>query len=260
MDAWQFGVTFVGCSIAAGILGMIAVRAVVRWSTLKHHHGVVGGMMPVIGTLYAVLLGLVIVETQHTHQEARMMAATEANAAADIFRVAYALPDDQRRKLHKLLSDYVNIVITDEWNSAENGAFNEHTDATLTQIWWNVIDSNPKTIRDQINYEDILNQLQKLCDSRRYRFVVGKHGISQVLWGVLVAGGFLTVIFTFFFGVERLSNQIILTTLFTLLLALNVMLVALFSNPYKGELKVKPEAFVYNQQVFQKLLTARPDN
>src|SRR6516165_10515496 len=153
MDAWRFGFVFVGGSVLVGILGMILVRSIVRWSALKHHHGVAGGMMPVIGTLYAVLLGLVIVETQHTYQQARMMAATEANAAADIFRVAYALPNEQRRNLHKLLSEYVNTVINDEWNSAEKGSFNEHTDSTLAQLWWTVIDFNPKTLRDQSNYQ-----------------------------------------------------------------------------------------------------------
>ena len=239
---------------------MIAVRAAVSWTSLRHHHGVAGGLMPVIGTLYAVLLGLVIVETQHTYQDARMMAANEANALADTFRVAYALPSEQRRRLHKLLSEYVSIVIDDEWNSAENGAFNAHTDITLTNMWWTVVDFEPKSLRDQTNYQDILDLLQKLSDSRRYRFVIARHGISPVLWGVLLAGGVLTVAFTFFYGVERLAHQIAMTALFTLLLALNVLLVALYSNPYKGELKVKPEAFTYNQQIFQKLLTARPDN
>ena len=98
-----------------------------------------------------------------------------------------------------------------------------------------------------------LTVLAQLADSRRFRIVTAMSGVSPVLWCVLVAGATLTVVFTFFFACDSLKNQIIMTVFLSVALALNLLLVILYGNPYKGDFKVQPVGFKYNQKVFKEV-------
>ncbi len=79
------------------------------------------------------------------------------------------------------------------------------------------------------------------------------------MWGVLIAGGCLTVLFTYLFEVENAKAQVFMTALVALALSLNVLLVALFSNPYKGYMKISSYPFQYDLKVMDELLQLRPD-
>lgn len=58
MHAFLVGAIVVGGSIALSVLGMWLVRLKFKPTSLKEHHEVAGYLLSIIGTLYAVLLGL----------------------------------------------------------------------------------------------------------------------------------------------------------------------------------------------------------
>jgi ABC-type Mn2+/Zn2+ transport system permease subunit len=101
--------------------------------------------------------------------------------------------------------------------------------------------------------------MQRLADGRRYRLQVAKSGMPPIMWGVLIAGGGLTVLFTYLFEVENAKAQILMTSLVTLALSLNIVLVVLLSNPYKGHVSLSSAPFSYDLQVIGDLLKLRPD-
>lgn len=69
-----------------------------------------------IGTLYAVLLGLIVVDGQSKYQQAKLMTETEANGVVDMFHLAYAFPAAPRKIIRDNLMAYTDIVIDKEWN------------------------------------------------------------------------------------------------------------------------------------------------
>lgn len=83
--------------------------------------------------------------------------------------------------------------------------------------------------------------------------------MPSVLWGVLIGGGALTVLFTYLFEVEDARAHVTMTALVALALSLNLLLIALFSNPYKGHLRISNYPFQYDQEVILQLLKTRPD-
>src|SRR5262249_32314689 len=103
----------------------------------------------------------------------------------------------------------------------------------------------------QAIYSSMLTQFGQVADSRRFRVVTSHGSVSPVLWAVLIAGGALTIVFTYFFAVESLKAQALMTILVAVTISLNVMLVGLFSNPYRGNLRIQPSGFMYDQKMFQ---------
>lgn len=254
MDIWIFGLSIVGGAILFSALGVWFARRVSKEGRLKRHHEVAGYMLSIVGTLYSVLLGLVVVDTQAKYQEARTMTQNEADSALDLFHLAYTAPKDVRTKLHRQLKDYMQIMIDDEWPSVlRRGTFDESAKKPFREIWWTLTQYEPQTGREQNAYQNLLDEMEEFADGRRYRLIVSQQGLPAVMWGVLIAGGALTVLFTYLFEVEDAKAQVLMTALVTLALSLNLLLVALFNNPYKGYMRISSRPFFYDLKVMNEL-------
>lgn len=258
LDAWIFGIMVVGGAVLCTSLGVVLVRKNVSGGFLRRNHEVAGYLLSIVGTLYSVLLGLIVVDTQTKYQTAKAMTQQEADSCLDLFHVAYTMPDDVRMKLHRHLEEYLRIVDEQEWDSiAQKGVFDESAKFVFRDIWWTIVDYEPQTTRGIEAYSKLLDIMQDLTDGRRYRIQFSKVGMPEVMWGVVIGGGFLTVLFTYLFEVEDAKAQIFMTGLVALALSLNVLLIALFSNPYKGYMRLNSYAFEYDRNVMMQLEKSR---
>ncbi len=259
-DAWIFGILMVAGAVLVATAGALAVRKAVAAGTLKSNHEVAGYLLSVVGTLYSVLLGLIVVDTQSKYQEARAMSQQEADSCLDMFHLAYAMPLKERTQLHKELMEYLDVLVAKEWNSrSSEGSFKDFAKTPFREIWWSLTDYEPQTNKEQSTYEQLLDEMQKLSDGRRYRMQISKAALPPVMWGVLIAGAALTVFFTYLFEVENTKAQVLMTALVALSLALNILLVALFNNPYKGYMRIQAYPFEYDRRVMHELLEIRAD-
>jgi hypothetical protein len=75
------------------------------------------------------------------------------------------------------------------------------------------------------------------------------------MWLVLIVGGVFTIIFTYFFGVEKIRVQALMTLLVAMTLSLNVYLVFVFGNPMSTDLGVKPGPFQLDLLIFDSFQT-----
>ncbi|MBX9950729.1 MAG: DUF4239 domain-containing protein [Candidatus Obscuribacterales bacterium] len=259
-DAWIFGVIMVVGAVLVASAGALAVRRAVAVGTLKSNHEVAGYLLSVVGTLYSVLLGLIVVDTQGKYQEARAMSQQEADSCLDMFHLAYGLPSKERIMLHHKLQEYLDVLVAQEWEShTSEGSFVDFAKTPFRDIWWELTDFEPQTNKEQSVYEQLLDEMQKLSDGRRYRMQISKTSLPPVMWGVLIAGATLTVFFTYLFEVENTKAQVLMTALVALSLALNILLVALFNNPYKGYMRIQAYQFEYDRKVMSELLKIRAD-
>jgi hypothetical protein len=250
MNAVVFGSILVIGSALLSLAGMLLVRKVFPAKTLREHHEVAGYMLSVIGTLYAVLLGLVIVDVQSKYQQAKIVAEGEANAVADLFHLSRGCGLKLQQNVQSDLIQYVDLVI-EEWGQPMELTNSKGSIVPLHRVWEQVIQYEPVTNKEQAIYGCMLSQMAQMADSRRFRVVTGAGSVSPVLWAVLIAGGALTVMFTYFFTVESVKAHSLMTVFVTVCISLNVMLVGLFANPYRGDMRIQPAGFLYDQKMFQ---------
>ncbi len=254
LEAWIFGIVVVGGAVLFASLGVILVRRHVSSGFLRRNHEVAGYLLSIVGTLYSVLLGLIVVDTQTKYQTAKQMTQQEADSCLDLFHVSFTMPDDVREQLQHHLQEYLRIVDEDEWDSITKGeAFDEAAKYEFRNVWWTLVEYEPKTQRGIESYSKMLDIMQDLADGRRYRIQFSKTGLPEIMWGVVITGGLLTVLFTYLFEVESAKAQIFMTGLVALSLSLNVLLIALFSNPYRGYMRIPSYAFKYDRKVMFEL-------
>ena len=73
--------------------------------------------------MYAVILGLIVVDAMGKFQEARQTTERESNALADIILLSNQLPPEQRTRVQTLALAYVDRVLEDEWPILDHGQF-----------------------------------------------------------------------------------------------------------------------------------------
>ncbi len=252
---WLIALIVVGGSTALAVGGMLLVRKKVSIESLTSYHEVAGYLLSVIGTLYAVLLGFVVVDAMNGVQDARWAVEEEANAVANVFLCAEAMKPADRDHIQELCQKYVRLVIDDEWKEMSNDKFSRLAFDTSWKLWKNIIQLKPQGESEVAIQQSMITEMSRLGDHRRARLLRAKHGVAPVMWVVLIIGGIFNIVFTYFFAVKNVKVQILMTLLVTMTLALNLLLVVFFGSPFKGEMPVQPEAFKLDQKIFEAFLS-----
>lgn len=245
------GVAIIISGIVAAILLVAAVRKIFAKDILRQAHDITGNLLSVVGTLYAVLLGLVVVDALVRFEHAIDVVQKESNALADIFLLAERLPDTERGLLRTACKTYAHQVVEDEWPLMATGHASMAARKTAFELTRSLDTFEPKTEAEKVVYPMILEQIRGLWDYRRERVGTAEFGIPAVEWFVLIVGGAVTILFAGLFRAESVSLQRFLTALAALLIGLNLYLVSLFGYPFSGELTVSSRPFQVDIAIFE---------
>lgn len=250
ISGYFFGLILVLLTTVLSIAGLLIVRRMVGVDTLTGWHDVAGYLLSVVGTMYAVLLGLIVVDALSKFQAARVTTEMEANNLADVFLLAEKMPNPYRENVQKLCIAYTDAVIDRDWPAMEQQKNSFQARHLAIKLVRTIEEFDPVSEREKALYPALVQEGLSLWDNRRARIITATNGIPAVEWFVVIAGGVVTTIFTYFFGLNSLKSQLVMTALVAVLISLNVYLVLLFGYPYAGDLKVMPEAFEVDRTIF----------
>src|ERR671921_2614871 len=202
-----FGVLVVIGVCLAAVAGLELVQRLVPAQKRQEHNDVAGFLYAVVGVVYAVLLALLVIAVWEQYQSALETVESEADTVADIAWPAHSLPETERYQLQEHARSYAQEVVDQEWPLMEQGIEGQRG----TPEGWNLIDHiratlqgfEPSTEAEQNLHAEGLDQIDRLGDDRRIRFVAAEEGIPGVLWAVLVFGAVVAVGFTYLFGFQN---------------------------------------------------------
>lgn len=254
VDTYTNSIVVFALGVALSVVGLIWVRQKVHIDALVENHEVGGYILSVVGTMYAVLLGLVVVDAMTRFQEARTVVEAEANSLADVFVLSRRFPDDKRKKIQNLCLGYVTEVVQVEWHLMDNFEKSVKARRMVFDLMHEVIDFEPVTESQKAVYPIAVQSVCTLWDNRRARTNISDNGMPIEEWVVLVLGAVVCTGFGYFFGLKNLKAQIIMTGLCSTLIALNLFLVLMFGYPFSGDMHISPDALVVDKQIFERFL------
>lgn len=260
IDSYLDGAILVIAVAILSVAGLLIVRKYFDSEKLKSHHEVGGYLLSVVGTMYAVLLGLIVVDAMTKFQTAREVVEQEANSLADVFLLANSFPKDKCRKVQSVCNEYVKVVLEEEWPAMAEGRISNTARKAIVELMKEVMSFEPVTENQKAIYPIAVQEACQVWDFRRARTNMAQHGIPAIEWIVLVIGAVVTIVFTYFFGLSDAKAQMAMTSMVSLLISLNLYLVILFGAPFSGDLQVYPDAFKVDKLIFDNQLGFKPDN
>jgi protein-S-isoprenylcysteine O-methyltransferase Ste14 len=246
-----YGALVVGAACLAAVAGLTLVQRLVPATIRKEHNDVAGFIYAALGVIYAVLLALVVITVWEEHERARITVEGEANALAEIFWLAHALPEPEGRHLQELARSYAEEVVDQEWPLMEQGRTPLMEPTRESTPGWVLIDDirvtlqeevEPRTVAGQEHYAEVLDQLQRLADARRTRLVEAEESIPTVLWVVLVVGGMVTVGFAYLFGLQNTWAHRLMVAALAGVIALVLFTIGVLDHPFSGGARIGTEA------------------
>ncbi len=248
-------VTVLGAGFVATALAM-TIHGRIRKDTLtdfRDHSGLVSG---VSGTLFAITVGMLVVASWGAIGTAKDNAAAEARSLDDLAWFAHTMPQPYENHVTALLQTYTQEVVKQDWPDMGQSE-------TLSQPAWTTLDAiryefsvyTPKSQAEVSRYQGALSELQNVYDDRLTRQDEAKSSIPSILWLALVISGSIVVLVPVVFGSTRRLVHGMLSFLTAGVMAFVLFMIAEFTHPVSGAIRVEPEAFVTTEQHIQQIDT-----
>ncbi|MFA7254563.1 MAG: DUF4239 domain-containing protein [Candidatus Omnitrophota bacterium] len=244
VPTWILGALVVGGVALLSVAGLFVVRPFLPHHTkLRAHHDVAGPILGVMGVLYAVLLAFVMVNVWQNMDRTKANVETEANYLADIFRDSEAFTPEFRQPVAKLVNEYRQAVIDEEWKTMAKGKMSPKVESVMNRIWGLYTAYEPKSPKEQSFFDESVRKLNSFRELRRQRLMDSQAGLHPLLWFVLIAGMVTTISLTFLFGMEDLKAHIVMIALLAMSIALILFTIMLLDFPFTGDISISSEPF-----------------
>lgn len=243
IDSYAAGAVLVAASALTAIAGLILFRRFGYFRSLIISHEVSGQYLAIIGTVYAVLLGLIVVDAMGRFQTAVTLVGDETNALAELVYLSGRMTEPQKREIRRRLTEYVDLVVNREWEILAKGQHLPEARRACLELMQVVRDWEPTTESQNAVYAEAIEAASDFWNARRMRIISCERGIPPLEWFAVILGGGVTVSLTYFLVLDDLRIQIALTAMVTVLISLNIFLILMFAYPFSGDLRVSNEGF-----------------
>jgi hypothetical protein len=245
LPAWLFMSSAVigACAIACGLLAL-SRRHITRNEQIAHND-VAGPILTLIGTVLAVMMSFMVVGVWQEYDGAAQVAQKEASALSDLHHLADAYPPGIRAEVQNTVDKYITLVITDEWPAMRHGGESVAAHDTAYKIASIVTSWRPSNQTDLALQDRGIERVGQFLDSRRDRILSNRQGIPLVLWATMLFTGAVTVVFSFYFRVDRPKAQYIMVIAETAVITLIFTLIAELDYPFRGDIAVDPFSFYH---------------
>ena len=253
IDDYPVGIAAILLSVAVIITCQIIITRFIGKEALRKSHEVGGYYLSLVGTTYAVLLGLVVFDAMAKFQRAEKIVQTEAKSVVAVYSISEQFPKEEAI-IKGLLRDYVDEVINNEWSMMGKGEISEKARHLVLTLIHTIKKIEPITQNQQGVYPTLISETVSLWESRQDRTRPANFGIPTAEWVILLIGAAITISFTFFFTIETQGIDIVMRGMATVLIAISLYLVLLFGAPFGGDLRVSDEPFSAVRNIITKYL------
>ncbi len=232
----MFFLVLIPCALL-GLAGAWVVRRK-QWMVNRDDNDAVALTHAFAGVLYAVALGLMVVNVQSGYTEVKAVVMQEANQIEDIYIDASGLSGSGRETIQSMARAYIEDVLG-EWNSIADQPESEFpSHESVQQLSIAVLDYEPESDKEHIIYAEIFSGLNHLLDLRRERLHLGRDGVGPVTWLIVALGALITIGMTWFYETRDSSTHYGLVGTMSAMFGLMIFLIIAMDHPILGQFSV----------------------
>jgi magnesium-transporting ATPase (P-type) len=243
METVSQNVIVVLAAVVASLLFMVGLNRARHGENRRNYNDLIGWQLGILSTTYAVILGFMLYAVWTTYGEADLNVDQEANAVADLYRLAEEFPEPQQSQLKNQARSYAEAVIHREWPEMANHEEPRQSAAISSEMWQTVRSLQTSTSTEQMAQDHAFSELSSLAQHRLTRLSQSTMRLPNVLWCVLLAGGALTIVSACMFWMEDEKLQALQVFSLSLLVSLALVAIADIHRPFQGLVHVRSYAF-----------------
>jgi hypothetical protein len=238
--SWMALIVFVATYlIAGGVYLVVAKLAKTEWAGA--FKAISPGMLPVLGVLFALLVGFIAVEVWNNFDKAKAAVATEASALRAVVLLARTFPEEQRTRVYALINRHIEVAVSQEWpEMAQQRATLSPLPTALIETLHDALALTPADGSQRTAQVEMVKALHTALDARRQRIAISESTLGAVKWAGILLQGLCTLVAIAMVHADNQRACAITLTLFATGVALSVLLIAAYSRPFTGANSVTP--------------------
>lgn len=192
------------------------------------------GIFGSIGTLFSVLLALVILLSVETYGATKSHANAEADLVLEQFQLARLFPAGDQFQVQSELICYGRGVMNEEW-----ALMSSNQQSPVVDSWQQSLDSSLDSVTVQGAKADqgfglFLQQTLQRQEERRGRLEGAEGSLPPLVWPVLLLGALTVLAHVIYYtdSAERVTTQIFQVSLVTVLLGASLLLINALDHPF----------------------------
>jgi hypothetical protein len=252
LDNYAIGIPVIVIAVVGFVIGQIFFKRFFAKDKIDSCHEVGGTILQLLGTLYAVTLGLIVFDATAKFDTAQTTILNESQSLLVVFELAEQFKiGDKGKVIQQLSEDYIDEVITNDWGFMRDGIYNYKAHFILKKLIDVVKKIEPITENEKQIFPTLLQESISVWKYRVARVNQAEFGVPSVEWIMLIIGGVITIVFTYFFRIENQKIQSVMTAIFALIIIMNLYVVLLFAEPYTGDFQASKKPMMTIQEVMR---------
>lgn len=247
------GTLYVLFWVAAALLGLWIVDKWVSPAIRRKCHDVVGFTFGIVGVIYAVLLGFIVVSVNDRFNQIQKNFVSEAAVMLELYRDAEVFSPEERDRVRAQIKSYAGLVYKEEWGLMAQQVESQKAYDHLLTLWREYYKIEPKTEREKAWFQESLQKMNELAEARVIRLFNTTQSLSGLMWTMLVAGAVITIVFMYFFSVESGAAHVLLTALLAGVISFMLFLVLSLDSAFSGDVHVEPTEILKTMERFETL-------
>jgi hypothetical protein len=243
--------------VIAAMAGAVIVLGLARW--IRDRGGepedvTVGFLGPSLAALYLLVLAVALATEWQTIGDASQAAGNEATAVRELYWSAAGLPAGPAAVLRRDTLNYANAVIAHDWPRMRQNDVDDQTSRMLAAMNTYILRLNPSNASASAVQLDAISQIGSAESAREQRVSYAGTRLPIGLLACVIATSAVVTLFPFAGGLRTSGPGLALAALQAALVAVGILVVFQLNHPYSGPLAVGPSAM----KSVQAQLTARP--
>jgi hypothetical protein len=206
-------------------------------------------MLASIMVFYGLATALTAVQVWEGFEKVREINEQEASSLAAFYRNVSYYPEPLRGAMRERIRNYTYQLIHESWPLQRRGQIPTQGVRAMDELQAILVRFEPATEADKGLALETLASYDRMMEARRMRLASVERRLPGILWLVIVAGAFISLISSFYFPVRDPRVHRIQVGLLAGFIGLVVFMILALDRPYRGDLGLKPGPYelVYEQ-------------
>jgi len=252
LPSWLLFVLLVGSIVGFACLVFMLRRRNMKWSDAGEEDKVIQSAVTYIGSVYGVLLALMILSARGKFSTADSVLTTEAAAITAAARDASTLPEPLRGQVLDQLRQYTSLILSDDW-----AVMSTHYDNPKPLRGSKVLNNLWVTYGTKISKAPLggalMSNLNVISLQRNQRFALAREGLPDSFWTLLAVGIIVMIYLATSLRIKSHRHHLLILICLVAPLAILLWLVADMDNPFGGTLQVSQSVYIHALQVLDAL-------
>lgn len=229
--------------LVAGLISAaiaVIIARLVRNRKFEPEDVTIGFLGPSLAAMYLLVLALSLATEWQTIGSAQQAVGNEAVAVRQLYWSAAGLPAPAAGQLRTQVRAYVTSVVSHDWPQMEHGTLDDHSDQMLTAMSTYVLRVNPANSDAATAQQDALAQINTVSSSRAQREADAESRLPGGVLAAVIATSIVVCVFPFAGGIRAAPASITLAALQAALVTVGIVVVFQLNHAFSGPLAANP--------------------